>query len=370
MKITYIANASIPSTSANSVHIMKICEAFKELEVDIELIVPNIGSKELLNNKKSVFDFYGIKNKFIIKYEQLISRTPVGIYNYLFALISVVKSLFKNNIIYTRNPIVSFFCIIFRKKHFIELHGELKFISFKLFKLFKLFNSKSILNVVVISNALKEHYVNTYNIEYNKIMTLHDGVTISNFDTIRRNIFSNSSFNIVYVGSLNQGKGIETILEIAKYSNYTFHIYGGEEQQIKELQKNNLSNIIFYGHIDNSLVPSVLEEADIVLMPYSKKVFGRGSDDISKWMSPLKMFEYMASGRAIISSDLPVIREVLNEDNAYLVPPDDIDKWIKTIQHIQLNKEEALKKTNIAKKDVIKYSWNSRVKSIMEIVDE
>ena len=42
----------------------------------------------------------------------------------------------------------------------------------------------------------------------------------------------------------------------------------------------------------------------------------------------MKMFEYMAAGRAILSSDLPVLREVLNEENAILLPPDEPAAWV------------------------------------------
>ena len=43
--------------------------------------------------------------------------------------------------------------------------------------------------------------------------------------------------------------------------------------------------------------------------------------------SPLKLFEYMAAGRAIVASDLPAIREVLRDgENALLVTPGDAER--------------------------------------------
>ena len=56
-------------------------------------------------------------------------------------------------------------------------------------------------------------------------------------------------------------------------------------------------------------------------MPYSRRTVAHGGIT-TDWMSPLKMFEYMAAARPIVASDLPALREVLNENNALLIPPD------------------------------------------------
>ena len=79
----------------------------------------------------------------------------------------------------------------------------------------------------------------------------------------------------------------------------------------------------------------------------------------------MKMFEYMASGKVIVSSDLPVLREILNEDNSYLVDPENITEWINVINHILQNKEEAIKKAKKAKEDVKNFTWSKRVKKIL-----
>ncbi len=184
-----------------------------------------------------------------------------------------------------------------------------------------------------------------------------------------------NKFNIGYVGSLYKGRGIDVLIKMAiALPQHNFNIYGGEDNQIdlleKELISKGITNIDIFGHIPNSEVPQILCNQDILLMPYQKKVQVRGSEDTAKWMSPMKMFEYMASGRVIISSDLPVIREVLNEDNAYLVPPEDSNAWINIIKHIKDNKEEALQKANRAKQDVKQYSWKNRAKKILETINE
>ena len=374
MKVTYIANSSIPSTSANSVHVMKICEAFKKQNIDIKLVVPDKGEKELLNGM-DVYEFYGIKEKFPIKTYKILKKMR-GINLYLFYLNIVLKE--KADVIYTREIMVSFFCILLKRPHILELHGKIKYVSNilnNLFNKFNLFNSKYMLKLVVISKALKKIYIDEYKINENKISVLHDGVTIDNFKNLQPKELLKDKIEIGYIGSLYQGRGIDIILEIAKvYKDLNFNIYGGEENQIKEWQNycidKNINNVKFYGHIPNKDVPNTLVKQDILLMPYQKKLQTRGVQNTASWMSPMKMFEYMASGRIIISSDLPVLREVLNENNSFLVSPDNIEEWIKTIEFILNNKKIAIKKANQAKKDVLKYTWDSRVKKILEIIKE
>ena len=372
MKITYIANSSIPSTSANSVHVMKMCEAFKKNGINIKLVVPDKGEKELLKNLDE-YEFYGIKYKFPTKFYKMFFNSMRGIRVYLYYLYVVWKEYKDADIIFTREPIVSFFCILFRKKHILELHYQLKFVSYKLFKLFKLFKSRYMLNIIVISTPLKNIYLKDFDIDENKISVLPDGVTVENFINISKKPLFKGDINIGYTGSLYKGRGIDIILHIA--SNLTainFNIYGGEKEQINYwrdyCKKNGLKNVMFFGHIPNKDVPKVLCNQDILLMPYQKKVQIRGIQNTSSWMSPMKMFEYMASGRIIVSSDLPVLREVLNEKNAYLVTPDDKDEWVNTIKYIIENREEGIKKARQAKIDVLKYTWQNRAKTIVDSI--
>ena len=71
-------------------------------------------------------------------------------------------------------------------------------------------------------------------------------------------------------------------------------------------------------------------------MPYQTKVsIGSKGHDTGRWMSPMKMFEYMAAGVPIISSDLPVLREILrNEENALLVSPSKHKEWCMALDRL------------------------------------
>ena len=77
------------------------------------------------------------------------------------------------------------------------------------------------------------------------------------------------------------------------------------------------------------------------------------------------MFEYMAAGRAIVSADLPVIREVLNEANATFCEPDSINSWKSALEGLLSNESRRITLGAQASRDVQGYTWLARAKRIL-----
>ena len=82
-------------------------------------------------------------------------------------------------------------------------------------------------------------------------------------------------------------------------------------------------------------------------------------------MSPIKMFEYMAAGRAIVTADLSVIREVLNEKNAVFCKPDNVDDWKLEIEELLADGIRRVELGKQAQGDVQKFTWLARAKKIL-----
>jgi glycosyltransferase involved in cell wall biosynthesis len=87
------------------------------------------------------------------------------------------------------------------------------------------------------------------------------------------------------------------------------------------------NNMILMGKIDPSLVAYERAKCNVLIAPYEKEVIMKSGIDTSSYMSPIKLFEYMASKRAILTSDLPAIREVLAEDEAVFADPTRLNEW-------------------------------------------
>ena len=101
--------------------------------------------------------------------------------------------------------------------------------------------------------------------------------------------------------------------------------------------------------------------ADALLMPYSKTC------GTSEWMSPLKLFEYMAANRAIIASHFPVFDDILrDQENCQLVEADNAESLHKGLNAV-LDKTEFMDKiAQQAHQDVQNYSWTARAQFILE----
>jgi glycosyltransferase involved in cell wall biosynthesis len=148
------------------------------------------------------------------------------------------------------------------------------------------------------------------------------------------------------------------------FSGLNFLWVGGNDQEMnlwrQRLAEKNINNITLTGFIKNELIPIYQAAADILLMPYERVIAGSSGGDSSTYASPMKMFEYMASRRAIISSDLPVIREVLNPSNALLCPAEDIEAWSQALGDLILDENRRHALADQAWSDIQKYTWVER----------
>ena len=82
----------------------------------------------------------------------------------------------------------------------------------------------------------------------------------------------------------------------------------------------------------------------------------------------MKMFEYMAAGRGIVSADLPSIREVLNEGNAVLVEPGKIGDWRLEIEALLADEPRRLALGKQARLDVEQLTWVKREERVMKTI--
>lgn len=369
MKIVYMSASMVPSRTANSIHTMKMCHAFAHNGHEVVLYVRasniSIGSDD-------VFSYYGVENNFKIKY---LKFRNIPYYGHLHGLFMALDAAInKTDIVIARHPAGSFFSALFGLSTVFEIHGPIKE-SGKLTRLFFKIMRKlpSFKRLILITNTLKEHYLDKYNdLSPQKIVVLPDAADMLDLSKVRpRGIRTQSKLNIGYTGHLYKGKGMEIISQlIVKCPEWHFHIVGGRDTEIKfwRAQLEGHENVSFYGAVPHSSIASFLLDFDIVLLPNQLEVSGNAGKDIGNWTSPLKLFEYMSAKRCIIASDLPVLREILeNGTNALLCDPNDADDWMNVIKSLSNNKELKHKITRNAYADFVeRYTWAKRADKILE----
>ncbi len=379
MKIAVIAPTYLPARRANTVQVMKMAQALTATGHEIKVYVPGNTNPPTW---ESLADHYGLQQQFDIEW------LPVNSFwrSYDYGLRAVMRSRkWGADFIYTRLPQAAALSSLLGKSTIYEIHDLPQgIIGPRLFRTF--FNGRGACRLVVITQSLRTALDNEIGPIPPEPFTLiaPDGVDLARYQNLpapeaaRRQLQTNkipdlpdSQFTVGYTGHLYHGRGINLILDMAaQLADITFLLVGGDPKDVDQIRSvvndRSLNNVILTGFIANCDLALYQAACDVLLMPYQLKVAASSGGNIADYLSPMKLFEYLASGRAIISSDLPVLQEVLSDANAVLLPPEDLDAWIeKTIQlRAKPNQRAAFGRK--AQMTAQKYSWESRAARMMD----
>jgi glycosyltransferase involved in cell wall biosynthesis len=145
---------------------------------------------------------------------------------------------------------------------------------------------------------------------------------------------------------------------------------GGEPAAIERwrtrIQRSGVENLQILGFVPNEQLPLIQAACDILLLPHERRVSASSGGDIAAFTSPMKLFEYMAAGRTILASDLPVLREVLNEKNAAFAPPGSVDSWNAELRSLVKDEGRRNALAKQAQEDAKKYTWAVRAKKSLD----
>ena len=101
---------------------------------------------------------------------------------------------------------------------------------------------------------------------------------------------------------------------------------------------------------------------DVLVIPSPNVLF------YAFYASPLKLFEYRASGRLIIASDLPALREILNDKNALFFKPDSASELAQAVKMLKSSHTLGYHLSQQALADVQQYTWQKRAKNILNFI--
>jgi len=261
--------------------------------------------------------------------------------------------------------------LVYKIPFFYEAHKPpSNFVYYLLSRL--LINNKLLVKLVVITNSLKEEYLARFpRLPGEKVLVAPDGADIPE-QAVCLNPDQDKSGKMVigYVGHLYPGRGIDLIFTLAReLPQFIFRIVGGNEQDIAYWQNicRGVDNIEFTGFIPPKELPRVYAGIDLVLAPYQDRVSIPGGGDTVRWMSPLKIFEYMAFAKPIIASDLPALREVLTDGvNTLLCRPESTADWARAIRLLEQDKSFHRQIAANAFEDLTSnYTWDKRAALIL-----
>lgn len=380
MKLAYISPSVLLSRSANSIHVVQQCDALDKVGIDVALFAKRQSAEESSLRAE-------VKRAYGVDLERVSLRTVYTPWTRANNITIAVHALWvllreRFDAILSRNLFASFLLALFSKTPLIiEAH--------QLERGFRGWMQRAAcrragVTVVAISEQLSADLQRWVGHLDSPILVLHDAApetlappSEQERQCWREGLLSDPAdrekFVCGYVGHLYPGRGIEIIEALArKCPDVLFLVIGGNESDVVEKRLHNgLPNLRFLGHVSHPVARRAMSSVDLLLMPYQEKVsIGLDGHDTGRWMSPMKMFEYMSSGTAFVASDLPVLREVLLDgSNAVLVAPMSVEAWRRSI--LALKDDPALRK-DLARRAYEdyqgNYTWRRRAERIVALL--
>ena len=375
MKIVCTAPSQIPSDTANSIQAMKACHALAQLGHMVTLIVPGKPpAAPPAEQWGQLAKHYGLNTPFevfyIPPYEGRTARR-------LFPWRAVWQARrLQPDLVYTWYFQSAAAALLLGIPVQVEVHdlppGRFGRLWYRLF--LRLPGEK---RQLVITQALADALREQFPPPQADTVIAPNGVDLERYAELpppqeaRQQLSLPDRPTAVCTGHLYSGRGVELFLGLAeKLPQVQFMWVGGRPQDVdywrEQAERLKLDNAIFTGFVPNADLPGYQAAADILLMPYGRQVGGSSGSAPVRYFSSMKMFEYMAAGRPIVSSDLPVIRETLDEGSAMFCPPDDLAAWQAAVEHLLEDPVHGLQLKNTALRQVQEYTWLARARKALK----
>jgi glycosyltransferase involved in cell wall biosynthesis len=362
MRIVCISAAQIPSDTANSIQVMKVCQAFAQLGHAVTLLVP--GSQPPAVRYQHLQSHYGLQTSFPMEWLATRNRR-------LFPWKAAWRSRrIGADLLYAWPLQSAALGLLSGTPAMLELHDlpTGRFGPFWLRFFLTLPGRKRCLPITAaLMRALR--------LPENRTIIAPDGVDIERYRDLPDATFARRQLNlpqaptVLCTGHLYAGRGVDLFLGLAaKFPQARFVWVGGRPLEVETWQGRaaHLANVNFTGFVPNEHIPLYQSAADVLLMPYGQSVTTSSGGNTAGICSPMKMFEYMAAGRAILTSDLPVLREVLDESMAVFAPPEQAQAWESALGGLLADPPRRLSLGQSARRAVEQYAWVTRAQHVLE----
>ena len=384
-RLIYIRAGWLPTRQANGIQTVRMCEAFAKIGWEVTLYY--ISSPVF---KEDIFHYYSVKTPFTLqtlprailpirksfKWTGL-RQLPNYIHAFLWAwlVVNIVRHQ-GAHLYFTREPMIAWWLGHLKLPTVLEIH-DCPTVYMDRLVLLKASFHDSIKLIISVTRHLQRDLLRL-GIPETKTIVLHDGVDMEqdnhrvSKEEARQALGLPIDKNlVVYTGQLYPEKGVDTLIKASSLlPDVLFIIVGGQTTDIERLRKlaqhNRANNIVFIGHVPPTVARLYQKAGDILVIPQSAQ-----SSWSAYYMSPLKLFEYMASGNPIVATKVPCLMEILEHgQNAWLVEPDDVCSLVEGIRLLLNDKGLGCQLSRKALVSIEKFSWKGRAETILKELEK
>lgn len=388
-KMIYLAAVRFPTEKAHGLQIAQNCEAFANAGYDVELWTSNRRNTPDMNAITDSHAHYGVEANFTIARVPCIDLYPLmggntrleQIAFYVQMVSFVLMTLWRlratdYDIIYSRDEWVlaglAFF--ITSDKLAYEAH---QFFDGRVTRHLQRRVLQQTQHIMPLTAKLRADFVDQHGADATRMLVAHDGIRAARFANMpsqaeaRQQIgWDADAFIVGYVGRLHtmgMDKGVGWMAELlAELEGVSLGLVGGPDDMANELQTQWIANgadenrFLYAGQVKPSAVPTYLRALDVCAIP------SPWTTRFAYYTSPLKLFEYMASGTVVAASGLLAIREVVTDgEHALLYPPEDAAAFVQAIIRLRDNPDLRQHLARQAQQLVMShYTWLARAQAI------
>lgn len=378
MRIACIGLSKVPANTANSMQTVKVCGALAQGGAELRLWAP--GRAETLD-WKALAAYYGLSGARPFEVAWLPSARALHRVDYSLGALGAAWR-WKADAVYTWLIQTAVFALSLGFPVIYEMHDRPtgRFGPAWLRRFARLPGRR---RVLFITRALREKTAAEFGVSFadDEVQIAPNAVELERYAHLptpaaaRRQLGLPERITAVYTGHFYAGRGMDVLWSLAQeFPQVGFLWVGGRAPDVQlwqeKVQRAGLENVTLTGFVENTRLPLYQAAGEIALMPYERSIAGSSGGNSADICSPMKMFEYMAAGRAILSSDLPVIGEVLNAENAVFAAPEDPAAWARALAALLADAPLREKLGARARQDVVEYTWRARAKPVLDWLEK
>ena len=366
MKLYYVVNARMPTSKAYGIQIAKMCEAFIELGIELELIIPKTRQSHI-----SLREFYNLR----VNVPTRVFAGPdwYGGGSIGFAISSIIFMASACLYLLGRRSSALVYTIDMGPYSYaplallgipiaVEMHSP------KSLNILTRFFFKRVKHIITTNSIIKDELASVFNIKDECFIVEPNGVDQSAFvaptkeESRKKLTLPVQAKVVLYVGRFYDWKGMAVLQKAAHDLEGTgvfVYLVGGTHTEFEKATKVSSSPLRFGGSVAHNDIAVWCSAADLLL------ILGTRANEFSyRYTAPMKLFEYLASGRPVIAADTLALRSLVSEYEVEFYAPDDHVDLARKISAVFSNPEKSNRMSMSGLQKAYEHTWRKRAERI------